>query len=414
MKNCDKKPEILIVVGGFPQLSQSFITLQIAELYKQGSSVKVLNIGTVGEISWIPENHRDIFENIDIYNSNNGLFFIKVFKIVLYNIIKKPIPLIKLLLLHRTKKMNKRDIQKIIRDSYLFRFCGKADIVHCQFANLGFRYSLLKKYGFLKTNGNLVCTIRGYDITRSDVVNEIDWKILFNECSIFLPVCNFFNKKLILMGYKKKIQVIHSPVDTKRLSEMNYIKNDNENKEIKIISVGRLVEKKGFDDALSAMSRLKEVTQDFSYSIIGDGPLLHDIKDFIIKNDLTNNVHLLGNLPSDVTIEMISHADILLAPSKTAKNGNSEGIPNVLKEAMILGLQVIGTEHAGITELIINRKNGFIVSESDPEAIFDTIIEIINDRDSWNERSENAKKTVLNNFNLLKITHELQKVYSEL
>lgn len=401
--------KIAFVVSGFPQISQTFIALQIAELYYRGYSVDIINLGKIGDKNWIPEYCREAFKNIIIYNSQvSGIKILKIFFIM---VLTRPFQFSKILF---NKEVNIKTLKKMIKDTYFFKNRTEYDIIHFQFANLAARFIRLKKYKLLKTNAKLVCSVRGYDITSKQQVDAIELKEVFQGFSLFLPVCEYFKNKLLKNGCLSKIKVIHSPVNAEVLSKKKITGNINDSGKVRIISVGRLVEKKGFEDVVFALKLLPDKINEIQYSIIGDGPLYDKLMEQIHELQLEDNVKLLGKLPSDKTIDIISESDILIAPSKTAADGDSEGIPNVLKEAMILGLQVIGTIHSGIPELIEDGVNGFLVPESDPAGIADAINKLLSDKKDWDKRSRIAAETVFNEYSITKTTNDLIAAYTEL
>jgi colanic acid/amylovoran biosynthesis glycosyltransferase len=183
---------------------------------------------------------------------------------------------------------------------------------------------------------------------------------------------------------------------------------------VRIISVGRLTAKKGFDDALRAIFILRQLFEDFRYTIVGEGPQHAMLKSMIHNYKLSANVDMLGALPSDKTLATIAGSDILLAPSKTAASGDREGIPNVIKEAMFLGLQIITTRHSGIPELVKHGRNGFLVSENNPEEIAETLHKIIQDRHEWPARSERARELICNEYTPGKTTEALIEAYESI
>ena len=93
----------------------------------------------------------------------------------------------------------------------------------------------------------------------------------------------------------------------------------------------------------------------------------------------------LGWKEPEQIVELVASADIFLAPCVTAKNGDQEGIPMVIMEAMALGLPVISTEHTGIPELVEDGKTGYLVSERDVDALASRIETLIENKQSWGE-----------------------------
>jgi len=417
-KTSGKKPKITMVVFGFPSPSETFISLTIAELYTRGCNVRVLNLDKSRDIKWAPASLQHVANKLAVisvkyYNTKNSflrsLHFTRVF---FANSLYRPLSSLRLLL-HKIFSYNAVDFIRTHNDAFLFRKCNDSDIIHCQSAVLADRLIRLERYGFQKFKAALVCSIRGADITMQYHLEKTDWNALFARFDLFLPVCNYFLKILKKMGCGKKITIVHSPVNTLVLNSPKQDDTSSE-KAVKIISVGRLVEKKGLDDAINAIHLINKSSGPITYEIIGDGPLYNDLKTKIHEYEPDNTIALSGALPSNQTLTIMADSDILLAPSKTAANGDSEGIPNVVKEAMLLGLQVVSTRHAGIPEIIEHGVTGFLAPENDPEVLADILDDLIKNRTGWSERSGKAKAFASYMFSVEKTTNELIEAYGSL
>jgi len=417
-KNRQLPPKISIIVKSFPTTSETFISLQIAELYNRGFDINVINLDKPGDIKWAPDLLKPVIRSISMTSSkyfHSDTPYFRIFYLLpafLFNTLRHPVPSLRLFI-NAVLKRNFYDFKRIQNDAYLLRAANSADIIHCQYATLADRLCDLKKYGFENHKAKLTCSIRGYDITIKYYQEAIDWKALFRHFDLFLPVCHFFIPILQQMGCEKKIKVVHSPVNTTILNPIKQCYTKTK-KTVKIISVGRLVEKKGLDDAINGIYLLHQKMANIHYTIIGEGQLHDYLNTKIQKYKLTNIITLLGALPSSQTLKIMADADILLAPSKTASDGNSEGIPNVVKEGMLLGLQVVATWHAGIPEIIEHGETGFLVPEGNPEKIAAVLHELINDRTGWDKRAQKARAFASHMFSVEKTTDELIEAYNQI
>ena len=102
--------------------------------------------------------------------------------------------------------------------------------------------------------------------------------------------------------------------------------------------------------------------------------LRDELKEIINKLGIANQVSFLGWKTHSEILALLRQSHVLVAPSVTADSGDQEGIPNVMKEAMAVGLPVIGTIHGGIPELVENGKTGFLVAERDVDSLADTLV----------------------------------------
>jgi glycosyltransferase involved in cell wall biosynthesis len=146
-----------------------------------------------------------------------------------------------------------------------------------------------------------------------------------------------------------------------------------------IAAVGRLVEKKGFADLLRAAALLKRAGRDFRVDIVGSGeqePALRTLRDEL---GLRDRVRLLGPLPQDAVVSVVRSAAVFAAPCVVGDDGNRDGLPTVLLEAMALGTPCVATPVTGIPEVLTDGRSGLMVGEHDPEALAHAIDRLLAD-----------------------------------
>lgn len=146
--------------------------------------------------------------------------------------------------------------------------------------------------------------------------------------------------------------------------------------ELRLLSIGRLVHKKGFADAITAVALARTQGVPVSYVIFGSGPLEPKLRSQIRTSGLDGIVQLAGAASETRIQEALRESDVLLAPSVTAADGDREGIPMVLMEALANELAVIATRHGGIPELIRDGETGHLVAEGDFASIAQSIREL--------------------------------------
>ena len=145
----------------------------------------------------------------------------------------------------------------------------------------------------------------------------------------------------------------------------------------RIISVGRLVEFKGFEDLIDACGELARRRLDFTCEIIGDGPLRDDLQAKIDILKLSPRVKLLGSLSQGAVIEKLRVADIFALASVTDTQGASDVFPTVIIEAMAAARPVVSTRLAGIPELVVHGETGLLVAPGDTSALGQALEELI-------------------------------------
>ena len=128
---------------------------------------------------------------------------------------------------------------------------------------------------------------------------------------------------------------------------------------IELLSVGRLVEKKGYFHQLKIVNLLKNKSVPFRLRIVGDGPMKKNLIKEMQRLDLSQHVEFLGSLPQKVIRELYLDSDVFLFTGVVAKNGDRDGIPNVIPEAMSAGCLILSSCYAGASEAFIEDVSGF-------------------------------------------------------
>jgi glycosyltransferase involved in cell wall biosynthesis len=171
-----------------------------------------------------------------------------------------------------------------------------------------------------------------------------------------------------------KIHRVYNGIDLERFPTPHSV---NGNRIPRIVSVGRLVEFKGFEDLIDACAELVRRGIDFVCEIIGDGPLRDTIQVKIEQLDLSSRVHLLGSLSQNAVLEKLQAADLFALASTTDAQGATDVFPTVILEAMASARPVVSTRLAGIPELVVPRETGTLVSPSDTTALAQALEQLL-------------------------------------
>jgi glycosyltransferase involved in cell wall biosynthesis len=165
-----------------------------------------------------------------------------------------------------------------------------------------------------------------------------------------------------------------------------------------ILSVGRLVEKKGFTTLLQACRVLNGKGVSFRCEIVGEGPERARLEMQIRTLGLECVVSLLGACTQEELVERYRKATVLALPCRVLANGDRDGIPNVLVEAMAMGLPVVSTPVSGIPELIESGRNGLLVPPGNPTELAAAIELLLRDRELRERLARSARATVEERF----------------
>jgi colanic acid/amylovoran biosynthesis glycosyltransferase len=242
------------------------------------------------------------------------------------------------------------------------------DVIIAHFGNNGLRVARVLKRK--KLAAPLVTIFHGRDVGRP-VQDDSLWQynVLFEQGAMQLTVNDYFRTALVGAGAAPASVVVHHM--GVRTSDIEYSWRSWEQGTLNFISVCRLTEKKAIEFALRALGKLSisNPRLDWAYTVIGSGELLADLEQLAKSLEIADRVIFLGARPHSEVKQRLREAHVFVLPSVTAHDGDVEGIPVSLMEAMAAGLTVVSTYHSGIPELIKDQKTGFLVPERDVEAL---------------------------------------------
>ncbi|MEQ3553101.1 glycosyltransferase [Pseudonocardia nematodicida] len=150
-------------------------------------------------------------------------------------------------------------------------------------------------------------------------------------------------------------------------------------REARVAFVGRLVAKKGLPDLIDAMALLRERGRPTPLDVVGSGPLSETARRQVDELGLTGLVRFHGPLPADAVAGIVGAASVFAAPCVHAPDGDRDGLPTVLLEAMALGTPCVATTVTGIPEAVRHDRTGLLVPERDPAALADAITVLLDD-----------------------------------
>ena len=145
----------------------------------------------------------------------------------------------------------------------------------------------------------------------------------------------------------------------------------------RIVSVGRMVEKKGFADLVRALARLKD--RDWRFDHVGGGALTQSLQAQAEKAGIADRITWHGTRTRREVFDLLREADCFVLPSRIARSGDRDGLPNVLMEAQAHRLPVVSTKVSAIPEFVEDGRTGLLVAERDPKALSQAIARLIDD-----------------------------------
>ncbi|OUR61402.1 hypothetical protein A9Q74_09565 [Colwellia sp. 39_35_sub15_T18] len=286
-------------------------------------------------------------------------------------------------------------VYRYLSAANLARFISKKQITHTHvhFAHIPTDIAM---YAACMTGTDFSVTSHANDIfQRGWLLKE---KI---QRSKFFVTISQFNKAYLAglaPQIKEKINVIYCGVDTTKFT----YRTSHENKVFTFGFLARLVEKKGVEYLIKACNELKKDQYNFNVEIVGDGPLTDELKALTSELGLTTHISFLGTMPNNQVSEWLKKLDAFVLPSVKDSNGDMDGIPVSLMEAMASGVPVISTDLSGIKELVINQQTGFLAESANEQDLADKMKLLLTTEPALlNKLTEQAEKHVKQNFNQL-------------
>ena len=179
----------------------------------------------------------------------------------------------------------------------------------------------------------------------------------------------------------------------------------------RFMQAGRLIEKKGLAATLRAFASFQRRYPNAALTIAGEGPLLGQLRDLARELKIDHRVSFPRFISQEQLRNLFYASHIFLHPSVTGSDGNQEGIPNSMLEAMATGLPVFATQHGGIPEAIENGVSGVLVSERDHEDLARALLDAVQDRDFLLRLANNGADVVRKKFDLRAQAHRLEDIY---
>ena len=281
----------------------------------------------------------------------------------------------------------------------------KPDILHIQWPSLLGLCSEAIENPKIKT----VLSQRGF---QSNVRPFVDAKNFSELQEVYPKIDGFHSVSQAISKVGDKI--FHSPdkIDTVVYSGFEFEKllfnpNYKKNQTLKLLSVGRPHWVKGYEYALQACAILKAKNINFEYTIVG-GEGNEELQFLVDDLGLKANVQFTGRVSQKQVYEIMQQSDLLLLPSII------EGLPNIIVEAMAIGLPVISTKCGGVEELIVDNENGWLVPIRNPEAIAKSIVSFLLLSEEMVEDIRNAaRKKVKLQHNESQMTLGMEELYFE-
>ncbi len=280
------------------------------------------------------------------------------------------------------------------------------ELIHAHFASMGsVSRKLSKMLGVPYT-----LTAHAFDIYMNPDEDNLR-KVMENAHSIV--TISEYNKNYLQgkIGIMNRIDVIRCGIDIARFSPQ---RRSNINNRIELLTVTRLVEKKGLEYLIRAIPIVIREMPDCILTIVGSGALNDHLRHLVHDLKLEGYIQFKGDQSDFELMHYYENAEMFILPCIIAENGDRDGIPVAIMEAMAMELPVISTTVSGIPELVEDGISGILVSQKDEKAIANAIIKLHKDKKLRLEMGEKGRKIIENKYNIVSESEKLIRIFDKM
>lgn len=287
---------------------------------------------------------------------------------------------------------------------------AEVDIMHAHF---GYDAPLAAAAAFALAKP-LVISFHGADASsylRNPIWPQAYREILPGAAAVVLDYHGMADRLIDLGARPSAIGVIRTGIDT---AFWPLRASWSDSGPMRLLSVGRLVEKKGHNLLLHALARARRGGLDVTLALVGEGTEERLLRELVQAYELDEAVTFLGVLDRPAIRDLMPAHDVFVLASHTPPDGNEETTPLVLKEAMATGLPVLSTTHAGIPEVVADGVSGVLAEEGNIDALLAGIERIAAARSRWPAMGRAGRAIVEESYNLERTLPEWERLYASL
>jgi colanic acid/amylovoran biosynthesis glycosyltransferase len=396
---------IAYVLKRFPRLSETFVAAELIELERQGEQLAVFAVSRPEEpvrhafveelrapVVYLP--HRPVREPIRVARALvrvlrcDGRGWLEAARYSLWP--------------PRAKGLRRLVQATVLRDE-MER--AKIDHAHAHFATAAAR---LANLAWRMGGPSYSVTVHAKDIYHEEVrVEHLRDKLA--PASFVAAVSGAGRDHLdAVLGLDGKLAAVPNSVDMRRLGPAR----TGSGEPGLVLTVARLVEKKGLHDLVAACALLqRRASTGVRLEVVGGGPLLGGLRDTAER--LGVNARFLGPLPQEQVLERYRRAAVYCLPCVVAGSGDRDGLPTSVLEAMALGVPVVTTAVSGLPEAVIDGETGLVVPQHDPEALAAAIERLLTDGELASRLAGRARRHVEERFALERSAAQLRSLFPE-
>jgi glycosyltransferase involved in cell wall biosynthesis len=404
--------KIALVLKGYPRLSETFIAQEIRALELRGFDITLVSLRHPTDTSTHPI-HQQINARVIYlpeYLHKEPLRVLKaLFKVIsLFSVCKVFKQFFKDFKRDKSRGRIRRFGQSLVLAAEM------PPRIEQMYAHFLHTPASVTRYAALINNLPWSCSAHAKDIWTSqewdlsEKLQELEW----------LATCTAANHQYLqsLAATPGKVHLVYHGLDFTRFDTVEpdsriAFDGTNAEKTVKIISVGRAVPKKGYDDILTALAKLpKDLHWHFTH--IGGGEILKKLQQQAQELNIDQQITWLGAQPQLEVLKAYRESDLFVLASKIVADGDRDGMPNVLMEAQSQSVCCLATNISGIPELIDTDINGVLVDSNDPDALASSLQSLISNSQRREQLGREGQKQLHQRFDVKIGIDQLEKLFS--
>jgi glycosyltransferase involved in cell wall biosynthesis len=406
------KPVLGMILKGYPRISETFISNEILLLEKLGFNIHIFSMrqprdnvahGSVKQIragvDYLPETllvplPRFLYHNL-LLVWRKPRTYATALKMAFRRF-------------QRTRRL--ATFKHLLQAGYLVqRFLPGKNVVHLH-AHFAHSPTSVALFTSQLSGLKFSFTAHAKDIYTSDQ-RQLREKLNLAEFAVTCTETNRKYLKAMSDGDASPVHRIYHGIDVDLFSgEPAVVKN---NDEYHILTVARIIAKKGLPTVLRAIRRLCDSGYRIRHTLIGDGDQRANILALIRRLELENTTRWLGTQAHETVLNYYRKADLFVLGCEVAPDGDRDGIPNVLLESMAMGVPVVATTVSAIPELVEDGRTGLLVPPGDPEKLAATMERMLTDKPLRQQIIENGRNRVIQYFDNKKLIYDLATVFRQ-
>jgi colanic acid/amylovoran biosynthesis glycosyltransferase len=285
---------------------------------------------------------------------------------------------------------------------------GPFDIVHAHYGDVALQLGVAAEL----VSAPLVASFYGYDCSSYPRRHgETVFVPLFARAAVVTALSGIMADRLRALGCPAdKIRLHRIGVDTSAFSRSGLARTGTP----RVLTVARLVEKKGVDTVIRALALLRPEFPALRLDVVGDGPLRSELERLAGAAGVAEAVRFHGAQTGIRVAEFMRDADCFVLSSVTGADGDEEGTPTVLMEASSMTLPVVSTWHSGIPEVVLDGETGLLAPPGDVEALADRIRRLLRDPELRRRLGDRGRAHIAEHFDMPVLTRRLEAIYREI